>query len=79
VTKGVVSGFGEEDGMRILRSDVSVHRGNSGGPLLDRDGVVVGLSVSGFMLMPEGVGVGLNAFIPIEEALDALSIERRAK
>lgn len=79
VTKGIVSGYGEEDGMRILRSDVSVHRGNSGGPLLDEKGVVVGLSVSGFMLMPEGVGVGLNAFIPIEEALDALSIERREK
>jgi S1-C subfamily serine protease len=76
VTKGVVSGYGEEDGLRILRSDVSVHRGNSGGPLLDRSGVVVGLSVSGFMLMPEGVGVGLNAFVPIEEALDALAIRR---
>jgi S1-C subfamily serine protease len=79
VTKGIVSGYGEEDGLRILRSDVSVHRGNSGGPLLDHTGVVVGLSVSGFMLMPEGVGVGLNAFIPIEEALDALSIERPEK
>jgi S1-C subfamily serine protease len=78
VTRGVVSGYGEEDGLRILRSDVSVHRGNSGGPLLDRSGVVVGLSVSGFMLMPEGVGVGLNAFVPIEEALDALAIRRQA-
>jgi S1-C subfamily serine protease len=79
VTKGIVSGYGEEDGLRILRSDVSVHRGNSGGPLLDGSGVVVGLSVSGYMLMPEGVGVGLNAFIPIEEALDALAIEQREK
>ncbi|MGH9366169.1 MAG: S1C family serine protease [Thermoanaerobaculia bacterium] len=76
VTKGVVSGYGEEDGLRILRSDVSVHRGNSGGPLLDRSGVVIGLSVSGFMLLPEGVGVGLNGFVPIEEALDALGIRR---
>lgn len=79
VTKGIVSGYGEEDGLRILRSDVSVHKGNSGGPLLDGSGVVVGLSVSGYMLMPEGVGVGLNAFIPIEEALSALAIERRAR
>ena len=79
VTKGIVSGYGEEDGLRILRSDVSVHRGNSGGPLLDGSGVVIGLSVSGYMLMPEGVGVGLNAFIPIEEALSALAIQRRSK
>jgi serine protease Do len=76
VTKGIVSGYGEEDGLRVLRSDVSVHRGNSGGPLLDRSGTVVGLSVSGFMLMPDGVGVGLNSFIPIEEALSTLAIER---
>ncbi|HXM77303.1 MAG TPA: trypsin-like peptidase domain-containing protein [Thermoanaerobaculia bacterium] len=79
VTKGVLSGYGEEDGLRILRSDVSVHRGNSGGPLLDSSGIVVGLSVSGFLIMPEGVGVGLNSFIPIEEALTALVIERRER
>jgi S1-C subfamily serine protease len=76
VTRGVLSGYGEEDGLRILRSDVSVHKGNSGGPLLAPSGVVVGLSVSGFLLMPTGVGVGLNSFIPIEEALDALVIHR---
>jgi len=76
VTKGVLSGYGEEDGLRILRSDVSVHQGNSGGPLLDRSGAVVALSVSGYMLMPDGVGVGLNSFIPIEEALSALVIRR---
>jgi S1-C subfamily serine protease len=75
VTKGILSGYGEEDGLRVLRSDVSVHRGNSGGPLLDRSGSVVAMSVSGFMLMPAGVGVGLNSFIPIEDALDALGIQ----
>jgi serine protease Do len=76
VTKGIVSGYGEEDGLRVLRSDVAVHRGNSGGPLLDGSGYVVGVSVSGFMLMPDGVGVGLNSFIPIEEALSTLVIQR---
>jgi serine protease Do len=76
VTKGVLSGFGEDDGLRILRSDVSIQRGNSGGPLLDRTGAVVGLSVNAYTL-PEGVGIGLNGFIPIEEALEALTIERR--
>ncbi len=79
VTKGVVSGYGEEEGLRILRSDVSVHQGNSGGPLLDRSGNVVGMSVSGFLLMPAGVGVGLNSFIPIEEALEALGIRQRER
>ncbi len=76
VTRGIVSGYGEEEGQRTLRSDVSVHRGNSGGPLLERSGAVVGMSVSGLLLMPEGVGVGLNQFIPIEEALKALGIHQ---
>lgn len=76
VTKGIVSGYGEEDGQRIIRSDVSVQKGNSGGPLLDRSGLVVGLSVNAYTLLPEGVGIGLNGFIPIEEALTALTILR---
>jgi len=76
VTKGIVSGYGEEDGQRIIRSDVSVQKGNSGGPLLDHSGVVVGLSVNAYTLLPEGVGIGLNGFIPIEEALSALTILR---
>jgi serine protease Do len=76
VTKGIVSGYGEEDGQRILRSDVSIQKGNSGGPLLDRSGVVVGLSVNAYTLLPEGIGIGLNGFIPIEEALHALTIQR---
>jgi S1-C subfamily serine protease len=77
VTKGILSGYGEEDGLRTLRSDVAIHQGNSGGPLLDKTGVVVGLSVSGYILLPDGVGVGLNSFIPIEEALTALAITHR--
>jgi len=77
VTKGILSGYGEEDGLRTLRSDVAIHQGSSGGPLLDRSGTVVGLSVSGYMIMPDGFGVGLNSFIPIEEALSALVIQRR--
>ena len=79
VTKGIVSGYGEEDGQRILRSDVSVQKGNSGGPLLDRTGVVVGVSVNAYTVLPEGVGIGLNGFIPIEEALSALAIRRDKK
>jgi serine protease Do len=74
VTKGILSGYGDDEGQRILRSDVAVHEGNSGGPLLDRSGAVVGMCVSGFLLMPAGVGVGLNSFIPIEDALAALRI-----
>jgi serine protease Do len=76
VSRGIVSGYGQERGQRTLRSDVSVHRGSSGGPLLDRSGTVVAMTVSGLLLLPEGLGVGLNQFIPIEDALAALTIRQ---
>jgi serine protease Do len=74
VTKGIVSAFGEDDGERMIRSDVGIHKGNSGGPLLVRSGEVVGIAVSGVILLPTGVGVGLNSFIPIEEAIEVLGL-----
>ncbi|MCA9002658.1 MAG: serine protease, partial [Planctomycetes bacterium] len=72
VTKGVVSAFRQEErtGNRYIQSDVDISGGNSGGPLLDEFGNVVGISVAGV----GPVSVGLNLFIPIEDALDALNL-----
>ena len=64
--------------MLVLAGE-TIYPGNSGGPLLDRSGVVVGLSVSAYTLLPEGIGIGLNGFSPIEEALHALTIQREAR
>jgi S1-C subfamily serine protease len=74
VTRGVVSGFREEYGERFIQSDVTVHPGNSGGPLLTSDGRVVGIAAQG--LSTAGVPLGINLFVPIEEALADLAIER---
>ena len=38
----------------------------------------MGLSVNAYTLLPDGIGIGLNGFIPIEEALHALTIQRDA-
>jgi S1-C subfamily serine protease len=73
VTKGIVSASRTYDGMPFIQSDVAVTHGNSGGPLLDDKGDVVGLTVSG--AAPNGAPVGLNLFIPIDDALRALSLE----
>ena len=35
------------DGLRYIQSDTSVSPGSSGGPLLDENGAVIGLTVSG--------------------------------
>lgn len=76
VTKGVVSAFRrEEKGGRIIdfiQADAVIASGNSGGPLLDAKGNVVGISVQTTIV--QGVPVGFNRFIPIGEALEALNL-----
>ncbi|MGH6910439.1 MAG: S1C family serine protease, partial [Phenylobacterium sp.] len=76
LTKGIVSATRVYDGQPFIQSDVAVTHGNSGGPLLDEKGAVVGLTVSG--LAPEGSPVGLNFFIPIDDALRALALKPAA-
>ena len=60
------------DGQAFIQSDVAVTHGNSGGPLLDEKGAIVGLSV--LIYEPGGVSQNINFFVPIEEALKALAI-----
>jgi S1-C subfamily serine protease len=83
LTKGIVSAhrknykfFGVQQD--FIQADVEIHRGSSGGPLLDEYGNVVGIAQApsdisdGKDTIPHGVG--LNYFIPIEEALARLDI-----
>jgi S1-C subfamily serine protease len=46
VTKGIVSGRRRLDGRRYAQTDAAVNPGNSGGPLVDEQGAVVGLVVT---------------------------------
>jgi S1-C subfamily serine protease len=69
LTRGIVSARRSLGGKTYLQADVAISTGNSGGPLLDKMGNVVGISVAGF-----NVGENLNLFIPINEALSALNI-----
>jgi len=72
VSRGVVSGFRNDEAYRFIQSDVSIMPGSSGGPLLDGHGSVVGISTAS--LVSPGGGK-LNFFIPIGEALAKLSIQ----
>ena len=73
LTRGVVSTVSREiDGQRFIQSDVAITNGNSGGPLLDEKGWVVGLTDLAFA--PNGVSQNINFFIPIDEALKALGL-----
>lgn len=78
LSKGIISAhrkgfklFGTR--VDIMQADVDIHGGNSGGPLLDRHGNIVAMSVAG--TGRDDYSTGLNYFIPIAGALAALDIE----
>lgn len=49
VSKGIVSRFRQNrHGLEDIQADVDIHGGNSGGPLLDAQGNIVGISYAGF-------------------------------
>ena len=74
VTRGVVSALRTLDRLPYIQSDVTVSKGNSGGPLLDEQGRVVGICNLG--IQPEGVPIGINLFTPIADAARSLSVEQ---
>lgn len=64
VTSGIVSAIRETEAHgTLIQSDASVHPGNSGGPMIDEYGNVIGITVLGYQ------GGGINYFIPIKEAM----------
>lgn len=59
--------------MDLLQADVQIHGGNSGGPLLDQYGNIIGLSDAS-RVGESGDSISLNFFVPIGEALKYLEI-----
>lgn len=72
VSKGIVSGVREEQNKAYIQSDVNVLPGNSGGPLIDKTGSVVGITVSGLFI--NNAPQGINFFIPINDALKSMGV-----
>jgi serine protease Do len=75
VTAGVVSAtgrnlIGQAEGggayVDMIQTDASINPGNSGGPLVNADGVVIGVNAS--IYSPSGGSVGLGFAIPINRA-----------
>lgn len=70
VTAGIVSGRGRVIGSGpfddFLQIDAPINQGNSGGPLLDSDGRVIGVNTA--ILAPSGGNVGIGFSIPAQVA-----------
>jgi len=73
VSKGIISSYRIEKGLRYIQSDVNILPGSSGGPLINSKGHVVGISVKGIVI--KGSTVGINYFIPITDVFEALNLE----
>lgn len=72
ISKGIVSGFRKtEDGQSFIQTDVSVSPGNSGGPLINNKGEVIGIVAK--KIVDFGVE-GIAFAIPIQDALEVLKI-----
>ncbi len=73
VTRGIVSALRTDaaSGLKFIQSDVAISPGNSGGPLFDFEGDIVGISVAKYT---GGGAEGLGLFVPIADALSALGI-----
>ncbi|TAE79562.1 MAG: hypothetical protein EAY81_11120 [Bacteroidetes bacterium] len=72
VTRGILSAKRTFEGRTFLQTDASVHPGNSGGPLLNEQGAVIGINTYKFR-----GAEGLNLSIPIEVAIEKLNIKTR--
>ena len=70
VTKGIISALRDWENQIYIQTDASVNPGNSGGPLINKKGQVLGIICSGHK-----DSQGLNFAIPIMDALKTLNIE----
>jgi serine protease Do len=69
VTKGIVSAKGRDTGsfVAFLQTDVPINGGNSGGPLINDKGEVVGINSR--LISQTGGYQGISLAIPIDEAM----------
>jgi serine protease Do len=82
VTAGIISalhrgitGVGAYD--RYIQTDASINMGNSGGPMFDLNGNVIGINSA--LISPTGASVGIGLAIPAEAARPVIESLRRGQ
>jgi serine protease Do len=70
VTSGIISALGRSPGIEgyedFIQTDASINLGNSGGPLVDLQGRIVGINTA--ILAPSGGNIGIGFAVPINMA-----------
>ncbi|WP_428647641.1 DegQ family serine endoprotease [Roseibium sp.] len=74
VTVGIVSARNRDINSgpydNFIQTDASINRGNSGGPLFDMDGNVIGINTA--IISPSGGSIGIGFAIPAKTALNVI-------
>jgi serine protease Do len=84
VTTGIISAkgrrAGEDSAVEYLQTDAAVNRGNSGGPLINLHGEIVGINSAIFSNNDEGNWLGISFAVPSNTARRALeSVIKRGR
>jgi serine protease Do len=76
VTAGIISALHRNTGgaERFIQTDASINQGNSGGPMFDMNGNVIGINSQ--ILSPTGGNVGIGFAIPAEQAVPVINTLR---
>jgi len=79
VTAGIISAVQRNIGSggaydRYIQTDTAINRGNSGGPLFDLHGNVVG--INNMLISPVGANIGVNFAIPADAAIPVINALR---
>jgi serine protease Do len=80
VTAGIISALHRNLGGaydRYIQTDASINMGNSGGPMFDLNGNVIG--VNSALISPTGASVGIGLAIPAEAARPVIESLRRGQ
>jgi serine protease Do len=76
VTQGIISAKGRramaDSGLEFLQTDAAVNQGNSGGPLLNLKGEIIGINSAIWSTSEEGTWLGISFAIPANVARRAL-------
>ena len=75
VTAGIVSAFGRDINSgpydNFIQTDAAINRGNSGGPLFNMNGEVIGINTA--IISPSGGSIGIGFSIPSDLATNVIA------
>ena len=72
ISKGIISAERNSDGCVYIQTDASLNHGNSGGPLVNKEGLVLGVVNAGY----KGIGIeGIGFAIPAYYIFERLNIK----